>query len=80
MSKKESIKNVIDAEKQNWHIVNILAKIKPAKMDGIVFVKNVVTTRAKKCKCGQAFFITSKGDDVDWQEVILIIAKNVKKQ
>jgi hypothetical protein len=47
MKKKENIKNAVDAVRLNWHIINILVKIKLQKMVFTQFVKIVETLRAK---------------------------------
>jgi len=52
---KENIKNAVDAIRLNSRIINILAKIKLAKMAFIVYVK-VVEIR-KKYNIGQKFQI-----------------------
>jgi hypothetical protein len=46
--KRDSIKDAAGAVRLNWPTINILVKIKPAKMAGIAFVKSVETKRKIK--------------------------------
>jgi hypothetical protein len=45
---EDTIKNVVVVVKLSWLIINILAKIKQAKMDIIVFVNVVEIPKVKK--------------------------------
>jgi hypothetical protein len=53
--KKATIKDAAGAGKLNWLIINTSAKIKPAKMAGIVFAKNAEAKR--KIDLGQNLII-----------------------
>ena len=48
MKKRVIIKSVVDADKLNWLIINILVKIKQVKMVFTAFVKNVEIQKEEK--------------------------------
>jgi hypothetical protein len=50
MRKKVNIKSVVDAARLNWHIINILVRIKLPKMDFIQFVKIAEMAKQKRTK------------------------------
>ena len=50
MRKKVNIKSVVDAARLNWHIINILVRIKLLKMDFIQFVKIAEMAKQKWTK------------------------------
>jgi hypothetical protein len=50
MRKKVNIKNVADAARLNWHIINILVRIKLPKMDFIQFAKIAEMAKQKRTK------------------------------
>jgi hypothetical protein len=50
MRKKVNIKSVADAARLNWHIINILVRIKLPKMDFIQFVKIAEMAKQKRTK------------------------------
>jgi hypothetical protein len=47
MKKRVSIRSAVNADRLNLLIINILVKIKPAKMDFTVFVRLVEIPRPK---------------------------------
>jgi hypothetical protein len=55
--KKANIKDVAVAAKLNWLIINILVKIKPAKMDFILFANVAEIARAKRRNLSLEFLL-----------------------
>lgn len=77
MKQKGNIKNAVDVEKLNWLIINILVKIKQAKMDFIQSVKNVETPKPKSYNSHLEFFINKKEGKI-WLKYFIV--KNVIRQ
>ena len=61
MKSPVNIKNVVDAARLNWLTINILVKIKLAKMVFIVSANVAEILRAKNLNCGPLILESYKG-------------------